>query len=306
MSAPGRQSVERELPQRAAGAERAPAGEPDDPRGPPAPFQPLRVLLALVLTGAAFGLYEFVLSSFWSSPVMGIHARVPYPAYAGLALAMLFALAGVRAALGVWSPHLKLGLFVLAFLTCVVVGVGGGRFVSYTLRGTRNPAFTLQSGAGRRFPEFALADHNGVIHRGPVSSDGRATLVVVYRGDFCPFARYELGQLTSNREQLDAAGLEVVAISADPVARSRMLARFLKTGIPLLSDEKQTVVGPLGLVQRHRNGEPDSAIPAFFIVDHAGIVRWTFTSPYYREMPSTGALLEAARSVNSGAPRQAR
>jgi alkyl hydroperoxide reductase subunit AhpC len=85
-----------------------------------------------------------------------------------------------------------------------------------------------------------------------------------------------------------------------------MLAEFLKTGIPLLSDEKQTVVGPLGLVQRHRNGEPDSAIPAFFIVDHAGIVRWTFTSPYYREMPSTGALLEAARSVNSGAPRQAR
>jgi peroxiredoxin len=306
MSEAGRESVEHELPQEVAGAERALADELDDPREPPAPFQPLRAIVALALTAAAFGLYEFVLLSFWSSPVMGIHARVPYPAYAGLAVAMLLALGGVRAALGVWSPHLKLGLFVLAFLTCVVVGVGGGRFVSYTLLGTRNPAFMLQSGEGQRFPEFALADQNGVIHRGPVSGDGRATLVVVYRGDFCPFARYELGELTSNREQLDAAGLEVVAISADPVGRSSMLARFLTTGIPLLSDEKQTVVGPLGLVQRHRNGEPDSAIPAFFIVDHAGIVRWTFTSPYYREMPSTGALLAAARSVNSGAPPQAR
>ncbi|MGH7865811.1 MAG: redoxin domain-containing protein [Candidatus Binataceae bacterium] len=306
MSEGGRESVEQELPREIAPAERARGDELYDPREPPAPFQPLRALLTLALTTAAFALYEFVLSSFWSSPLMGIHERVPYPAYLGLAIAMLLALAAVRAALGVWSAHLKLGLFMLAFLTGVVVGVGGGRFVSYTLRGTRNPEFTLTIADGQRFPDYALADQNGSIHRGPRSGDGRATLVVIYRGDFCAFARYELAELTANRAQLDTAGLGVVAISADPVERSHLLARFLKTAIPLLSDQQQTVLGPLGLVQHHRNRQPDSAIPAFIIVDGAGIVRWTFTSPYYREMPSTGALLAAARRVKSDAPRQAR
>ncbi|MGH7948638.1 MAG: peroxiredoxin family protein, partial [Candidatus Binataceae bacterium] len=102
------------------------------------------------------------------------------------------------------------------------------------------------------------------------------------------------------------AGLDVIAISADPTERSRMLAGFLNTGIPLLSDEKLTVLEPLGLVHHHRNGEADSAIPAFFIVDGAGIVRWTFTSEYYREMPSAATLLEAARTVKSNGSRQAR
>jgi peroxiredoxin len=287
------------LPQEVAEAE-AELTE-DFAREPPPPFQPLRVGLTLLLTAAAFGLYRYVLSSFWSSPSMGIHERVPYPSYAGLAIALLFGLAGVRAALGVWSPHLKLGLFVLAFLTAVAIGVGGGRFVSYTLRGTSNPDFTLKLAEGDRFPDYALADQNGAIHRGPSTKSGGATLFVVYRGDFCQFARYELGQLTANHDGFRNAGLEVVAISADPVERSRKLAGFLKTRIPLLSDEKQAVLGPLGLVQHHRNGEPDSAIPAFFVVDDAGVVRWVFTSPYYREMPSAATLLEAAATVKTTA-----
>jgi alkyl hydroperoxide reductase subunit AhpC len=65
----------------------------------------------------------------------------------------------------------------------------------------------------------------------------------------------------------------------------------------LLSDNSENVVGPLGLVQRHRNGEPDNAIPAFFIVDSDGIVRWISASPYYRELPTVAKLLDAAKAV---------
>ena len=79
-----------------------------------------------------------------------------------------------------------------------------------------------------------------------------------------------------------------------------MLSAFLHTDIPLLCDEKETLLGPLGLIQHHRNGEPDNAIPAFFLLDPDGVVRWIFTSPYYREMPSIETILAA------GAPLQRR
>jgi peroxiredoxin len=256
------------------------------------PFQPVRAVLALVFTAGGFGLYEYVLLSFWSSPTMGIHDRIPYPAYFGIAAAMLLCVLGVRLALGVWSPHAKLALGLLAFFACAAVGIGGGRFVSYTLRGTRNPPFNLNLKVGDRFPSYALPDQIGAIHQRPeVGANG--TLVVVYRGDFDPFARFELAELTAHQPDLLTKGIKTIAISADPIERSKMLAGFLRTDIPLLSDEKQTLLKPLGLIQHHRDGEPDNAIPAFFILDRGGAVQWIFTSPYSREMPPMENILAA-------------
>jgi peroxiredoxin/uncharacterized membrane protein YphA (DoxX/SURF4 family) len=260
------------------------------------PFQPIRAVLALLFIAGGFGLYEYVLLSFWSSPTMGIHDRIPYPAYFGIAAAMMLCLVGVRLALGVWSPHAKLALGLLAFFACAAVGIGGGRFVSYTLRGTRNPPFRLNLKVGDRFPGYALPDQNGAIQHGPEATPS-GTLVVVYRGDFDPFARYELSELTAYQAELASKGIKTVAISADPIDRSKMLAGFLGTEIPLLSDERQTLLRPLGLIQHHRDGEPDNAIPAFFMLDRDGVVRWIFTSPYSREMPSIEKILAAAPPV---------
>ncbi len=257
------------------------------------PFQPIRAVLALIFIAGGFGLYEYVLLSFWSSPGMGIHERIPYPAYFGIAAAMVLSLVGVRLALGVWSPHAKLALGLLAFFACAAIGVGGGRFVSYTLRGTRNPPFTLNLKVGERFPVYTLPDQAGAIRQGP-ELGANGTLVVVYRGDFDPFARYELSELTARMPDLAGKGIRIIAISADPIDRSKMLSSFLRTDIPLLSDEKETLLKPLGLIQHHRNGEPDNAIPAFIMLDHDGVVRWTFTSPYSREMPSMEKILAAA------------
>jgi peroxiredoxin len=278
--------------------------DPDDDRAPEfydepwvtPPFQPIRAIGALILIASGFGLYEYVLVSFWSVPWIGIHERIPWPAFAILAAAMALSIAGLRLALGLYSPHAKLGFGLFAFLACIVVGAGGGRFVSYVLRATLNPPFALKIAVGQRFPSFALTDQNDSIHHGSASGSA-ATLIYIYRGDYDPFARFELAELTEHADEFRSAGLDMVAISTDQVERSKMLAGFLRTKIPLLSDNSESLLPPLGLVQHHRNGEPDNAIPAFFIVDRDGVVRWIFTSPYYRELPRPDTLLDAAKSV---------
>lgn len=269
------------------------------------PFQPMRAIAALILIAIGFGLYEYVLVSFWSVHWLGIHNSVPWPAYAVLATAMLFAAAAVRVALGLWSPHGKLGFSLLAFLACIAIGVGGGRFVSYTMRGTSIPPFALKLGVGDRFPAFALADQSGKIHSGPTSPDTAATLIFVYRGDYCPFARFELADMTAHAEQFRSLGVRLLGISADPVERAKMLSGFLHTEIPLLGDVSEATLGPLGLVQHHRNGEPDNAIPAFIILDRAGVVQWIFAPRYYRQLPTVESLLDAAESVIDAEPRPA-
>ena len=263
------------------------------------PFQPLRAIGALILIASGFGLYEYVLVSFWSVPWMGIHQRIPWPAFAILTAAIVLSIGGLRLSLGLHSPHAKLGFGLFAFLACIVVGAGGGRFVSYVMRATLNPPFTLKLAVGQQFPNFALTDQNDSIHRWPASGSG-ATLIYVYRGDYDPFARFELAELTAHYDEFRRAGVGTVAISTDQVERSKMLAGFLRTKIPLLSDTGESLIAPLGLVQHHRNGEPDNAIPAFFILDRDGVVRWIFTSPYYRELPRPDTLLDAAKSIIAG------
>jgi peroxiredoxin len=273
--------------------------ESDDDRWQPPPAQPLRILMSLALIAAGAVLYGLLLTSFWSSPELGIHDRFPYRAYALIALSLMAALAGLRLSLSIWSPHVKLGLGLFGFFACVAIGVGGGRFTSYTLRGTLNPPFRLHLAPGDRFPNFALADQHRAIRTLHDSTTSRAdiTLIVVYRGDFCPFSRFELGELTTHAREVQAAGLSVVAISADPIDRSAFLGSFLHTDIPLLSDESESLLGPVGLIEHHRDGRPDNSIPAYFLVDREGVVRWLFTSPYYRELPRIETLLDAAASI---------
>jgi peroxiredoxin len=261
------------------------------------PFQPIRGIASLALTALAFGGYQWVRLNFWSSDSLGIHDRIPWPAYVLLATSLIVALIALGLALSLRSPHAKLGFSLLAFLAAIAIGVGGGRFVSYTLRGTLNPPFKVGIAVGDRFPAFTLVDQKGGTHRGAASGQSKATLIYVYRGDFCPFARHEVAELNALRPELQGNGVDVIAVSADPVERSKMLSGYLQSDLPLLSDEHETLLGPLGLVQRHRNGEPDNAIPAFFVVDRNGVVKWIFTSPYYRELPRSSELVAAGRSV---------
>ena len=272
--------------------------EPEVEWGTP-PFQPLRALFALALTAIGFGIYELVLLNFWSSESLGIHARVPWPSYLLMVLALVVTLAGVRVALSIWSPHAKMGFSLLAILASAAVGIGGGRFVSYTMRGTLNPPFLLALAPGDQFPAFALIDQKGVTHDGAAAPGSRATLVYVYRGDYDAFARHEIADLNAIRPELRRSGADVIAISTDSIDRSKMLSGYLHSDVPLLSDTQETVIAPLGLLQKHRSGEPDNAIPAFFVVDSTGKVRWVFTSPYYRELPPSKELIAAVQSVTN-------
>ena len=270
---------------------------------PAPPFEPLKALRAFALTAAGFGLYEWVLLHFWSSESLGIHSRYPWQSYLLIAAAVVLSLAAIRTALSMQSPHAKLGFAVLAFLACAAIGFSSGRFISYTLRGTRNPPAEIRLATGQQFPAFTLSDQSDVAHQGPVSPDTKATLIYVYRGDFDAFARHEIADLNAIQPELQREGARVVAISADPVERSKMLSAYLRSTVPLLSDEHEALLGPLGLVQHHRDGEPDNAIPVVVVVDANGRVRWIFTSPFYRQLPTKDELIAAVQGVTNSSGR---
>src|SRR5260370_11131954 len=111
------------------------------------------------------------------------------------------------------------------------------------MRGTLNPPHKLNLAVGQRFPAFALRDQNGAVHRGPAVDSTDATLIYVYRGDFCPFARFELADLTRHADESRRARIDVIGSTADPIERSKMLAWILRPAKLVVSARPRSRIG---------------------------------------------------------------
>jgi peroxiredoxin len=98
--------------------------------------------------------------------------------------------------------------------------------------------------------------------------------------------------------ELEAAGVEVFAVSPDPNARSQELADRLKAGYRFLADTDLAVTRRLGLV--HPAGGPggqDVPRPATILIDRAGVVRWAALADNFQVRPDARDVLRAVKAL---------
>jgi peroxiredoxin len=98
--------------------------------------------------------------------------------------------------------------------------------------------------------------------------------------------------------ELEARGVEVLAVSPDPNQRSQELAERLRVNYRFLADPDLSVTRRLGLV--HPGGGPggrDVPRPATILVDRDGVVRWTAFSRNYQLRPDPKDVMRAVRAL---------
>ena len=94
-------------------------------------------------------------------------------------------------------------------------------------------------------------------------------------------------------EALRARRGRLLAISVDPPDTSRSLVRELGLSFPVLADTERRVVRQYGLL--HPAGAPggtDIAIPAHFLVDREGKIRWRHVAHRIEDRPDPARVLE--------------
>jgi peroxiredoxin len=116
-----------------------------------------------------------------------------------------------------------------------------------------------------------------------------------------------LADYASSYESFKNAGVEVVAISVDPPARSATMGDDLGIHFPLLSDPTRKTITEWGLLNANEKG--GIAIPATFLVDRGLHVRFSSAEQIARRVPASEMLAfiragESAkpsmRSINPG------
>lgn len=137
-------------------------------------------------------------------------------------------------------------------------------------------------------------------------------LLAFYRGGWCPYCNMEIHSLSVAYPEFQKRGVTPVALSVDrPEAEATLKATYT-IPFPVLSDPDARAIEAFHLV---KNVSPEElakmrsfgidleayagrthheiAIPALFLIDRSGVVRWAHSDPDFKVRPSTAQILAA-------------
>ena len=123
---------------------------------------------------------------------------------------------------------------------------------------------------GQKFPSLELPLVGGGTVSLPEDLSGDYGVVLVYRGSWCPYCNAQLAAFSRAKDQLDAAGIKVVALSVDDEATSEELVakRRLNFAVAHSADAD----GVAAAIGSYVNDEPHHLQSTGFILAPDGTV----------------------------------
>jgi peroxiredoxin len=167
---------------------------------------------------------------------------------------------------------------------------------------------------GIHAPQFAGTATNGTVRTFPPEAYRQPTIVIFYRGGWCPYCNMQLSDLRLVEPKLRALGFEIVFLSTD---RPEILYSSLKAQdihYTLLSDSRLEAARAFHIayrvddatlaLERKYGVDLDKTtgtslhelpVPSVFIIDTTGTIRYVYSNPDYTVRLSADALMTAAK-----------
>lgn len=176
--------------------------------------------------------------------------------------------------------------------------------VSPLLPGLTVPAITLKDKTGKN---VTLAERFAE----------KTTVLIVYRGGWCPYCSKQLANVQKIEAELADLGAQIIAVSPDSPAKLAE-TKIDSPNYQLLSDDSLVLSQALGLafylddktatIYRNKlgvnfvslDGKAKVAlpVPAVFVIDQKGLVHFQYANPNYKVRLTESFLLAAVKSVS--------
>lgn len=152
--------------------------------------------------------------------------------------------------------------------------------ISPLLNGEKIPIAMLTDASGKKF------DLNKAISEKP-------TILIFYRGGWCPYCSKELSGLQQAAPDLQKSGYQLIAISTDAPEGLIQSAKTKMLSYTLLSDADLSLSKQVGIAYKAPKGywemlpkttggkDPDLLlpVPSVFIVDKTGVIHFEYINP---------------------------
>jgi peroxiredoxin len=179
-----------------------------------------------------------------------------------------------------------------------------------------SPEHVHPLGVGDLAPDGALRNLDGksVDLRNLIQA--KPTVLIFYRGSWCPYCNLQMEQLMKLEPRLLALGYQILAISPDKPENLKRSLEKHKLNYTLLSDSPYHVIRAFGLayqvdpvtVEKMKefhvdlqaaSGEPHDwlPVPAAYVLDTKGAIRFSYHNTDIKVRVDPEKLYEAARSA---------
>ncbi|TDD95559.1 peroxiredoxin-like family protein [Flavobacterium cellulosilyticum] len=169
--------------------------------------------------------------------------------------------------------------------------------VSPLLIGEKIPNLTLKSIEGN---DINLSD----------TFSKQKTILVFYRGGWCPYCNLQLGALGESEKELLELGYQIIAVSPDSPKNLKVTDEKDAINYMLLSDSKGELTKAVGIafqaptnyesmLSKSSDGLNKSflPVPTVFILNENGEIQFEHITPDYKHRITTELLIAAAKSL---------
>jgi peroxiredoxin len=169
---------------------------------------------------------------------------------------------------------------------------------------------------GSKLPEVALTNLAGKATTLKEQVAGKPTILVFYRGGWCPYCNLQLSELRLIKKQAEALGYQIIAISPDRAEELKRTMGKQKLDYTLLSDSKAAAIKAFGIgfevdastIEKYKgygidlekaSGQKHHVlpVPSVFIVDKDSVLQFSYVNPDYTARVPGSVVLEAAKVI---------
>lgn len=171
---------------------------------------------------------------------------------------------------------------------------------------------------GSKAPDFILNNASGDLIRLNDQLKKGSVVLTFFRGEWCPFCSMELQALNKIEAQIGALNAHILSVHPQRMANSLSLTTQFNLKFDVLSDPNQEVLEAyqvrfelnktirelyldtfgFDLRQLNANGEWNLPVPATYIIDPQGTIRYRHFDHDYMKRMEPEAILEALRELN--------
>ena len=139
----------------------------------------------------------------------------------------------------------------------------------------------------------------------------KPTVLVFYRGGWCPYCNVQLSGLVEIEQDILELGYQILAISPDDFKNLQSTIENNSTKYKLLSDPNGEFIQEIGIafktssslkeyiISKGQKGETSSVmpVPTVIIVDKKGVIKFEYINPNYKERISGDMLLSVLKTL---------
>ena len=163
---------------------------------------------------------------------------------------------------------------------------------------------------GEKIPDGVLKTADGEKHKIASILGGKTTILLIYRGGWCPYCNAHLAEIQQAESQILKLGYQLVAISPDSPENLKSTDEEHQLNYSLYSDTNGNFLKDLGIIFNapgkysdmlsKRSNEKNQGVlpvPSVFVVDTSGTILFEYINPDYKTRISAGLLLAVLKEL---------